>query len=305
MKRTLPVAVLMWSSSAMAAVINVEFQFTPFVGDTAKSEVQTVPGKARVYLNNLPVAEQDVDRKSVPVLFEHREIAPAVWVPAKSLGTAVRKGKNTIRIEFMPKDGNTAYQARLQWNEVTDKVKEERSGGATTSTNRGGEGMDTRKSKGKVVFEKEFAGDFATDLPWHHYPPVTALTDEDRQKLTALVKARAEAFKPDFDGVYKMLEIKPEVQAAEIRKARCLDKAHAAGVRVAVPGSGELEFATTGSAAVVIGRKSGWLYPFDQKTFARIKGEDVQMCAGVTLSIAYPPRLVVAKTPEGRWEVVF
>jgi len=76
-------------------------------------------------------------------------------------------------------------------------------------------------------------------------------------------------------------------------------------VRVPVPAATELEFATTGTAAVVIGRKAGWLYPFDQKTFARVKGEEVQMCAGIALSIAYPPRLVVAKTPDGRWEVVF
>jgi hypothetical protein len=56
---------------------------------------------------------------------------------------------------------------------------------------------------------------------------------------------------------------------------------------------------------VVVGRKAGWLYPFDQKTFAKVKGEQVQMCAGVALSVAYPPRLVVAKTPDGRWEIVF
>lgn len=305
MRKTLSVAILMWSSSAMAAVINVEFQFTPFVGDIAKSEVQTVPGKARVYLNNLPVAEQEVDRKSVPVLFDNREIAPAVWVPAKSLGTAVRKGKNMIRIEFVPEDGNLSYQARLQWNEVTDQVKESRSGGSTTATNRGGEGMETRKGKGKLVFERDFSGDFAADLPWHHYPTVAALTDDDRQKLAALVKERAEAFKPNFEGVYRMLAARPEVQVAEIRKAKCLDKAHAAGVRVPVPVGTSLEFATTGSAAVVVGRKSGELYPFDQKSFARIKGENVQMCAGISLSIAYPPRLIAAKSPEGRWEVVF
>jgi hypothetical protein len=37
--------------------------------------------------------------------------------------------------------------------------------------------------------------------------------------------------------------------------------------------------------------------------FARLKGEQLQMCAGIALSVAYPPRLVVAKTPTvaGRW----
>ena len=289
----------------MAAVINFEVQFTPFTGDLAKSEVQTVAGKASVHLNNVPIAEQDVEKKSVPVLFDNREIAPAVWVPVKSLGGLVRKGKNTLRIEFVPSDANAAYQSRLQWNEVTDTIREQRSGRSGTSTNRGGEGMETKQSQGKVVFEKEFVGDFATELPWHKYPSVASLSDDDKQKLAALVKERADAFKPKFETIYQILGSKPEIQVAEIRKIGCLEKAHAAGVRVPVPAATELEFATTGTAAVVIGRKAGWLYPFDQKTFARVKGEEVQMCAGIALSIAYPPRLVVAKTPDGRWEVVF
>jgi len=159
--------------------------------------------------------------------------------------------------------------------------------------------------QGKVVFEKEFAGDFAADLPWHKYPSVASLSDEDKQKLAALVKERADAFKPKFEAIYRILGTKPEVQVAEIRKIGCLEKAHAAGVRVPVPATSELEFATTGSAAVVVARKAGWLYPFDEKTFARVKGEQVQMCAGIALSIAYPPRLVVARAPDGRWEVVY
>jgi hypothetical protein len=305
MKKALIASMLLWGECAMAAVINFEVQFTPFTGDLAKSEVQTVAGKASVYLNNVPIAEQDVEKKSVPVLFDNREIAPAVWVPVKSLGGLVRKGKNTLRIEFVPSDASAAYQSRLQWNEVTDRIRDQRSGGSGTSTNRGGEGMETKQSQGKVVFEKEFVGDFATELPWHKYPSVASLSDDDKQKLAALVKERADAFKPKFETIYQILGSKPEIQVAEIRKIGCLEKAHAAGVRVPVPAATELEFATTGTAAVVIGRKAGWLYPFDQKTFARVKGEEVQMCAGIALSIAYPPRLVVAKTPDGRWEVVF
>lgn len=305
MNRALLASLALWSHCAMAAVINFEIQFTPFTGDIAKPEVETVPGKASVYLNNIPVAEQDVDKNKVPVLFDNREIAPAVWLPVKSMGGLVRKGKNTVKIEFVPADANAAYQSRLQWNEVTDSVTENRSGGAVTSTNRGGQGMETKKSQGKMVFEKEFSGDFATELPWHRYPPVASLGGDDKQKLAALVKERAEAFKPNFDAIYKILGTKPELQVAEIRKIGCLEKAHAAGVRVPVPAAAELEFATTGTAAVVIGRKAGWLYPFDQKTFAKLKGEQIQMCAGVALSVAYPPRLVVAKTPDGRWEIVF
>src|SRR5204862_7136932 len=86
MKKALLALLALWFHGAMAAVINFEVQFTPFTGDIAKSEVQTVAGKASVFLNNVPIAEQDVEKKSVPVLFDNREIAPAVWVPTKSLG---------------------------------------------------------------------------------------------------------------------------------------------------------------------------------------------------------------------------
>lgn len=299
------VSAWLWSAASMAAVINYEVQFTPFTGDLAKPEVQTVPGKAAVFLNNIRIAELDLEKKTVPVLFDKREVGAAVWVHARSLVPLVRKGKNSIRVEFVPTDPKAPYQARLQWNEVTDQVKEARSGGSVSSTNRGGEGMETKKAQGKIVLEKEFTGDFATEQLWHRYPPITAVSDSDRQALAALVKERAEAFKPNFDGIYKILAAKPELQVGEIRKIGCLQKAHAAGVRIAAPAAAELVFTTTGGSAVVVERKGGWLYPFDEKTFARIKGEQVQMCAGVALSVAYPPRLIVARAPDGKWEVVF
>lgn len=82
-----------------AAVINVEFKFTPFVGDPAKDEkVTTVPGKATVFINNVPFAEQEVREEELPVLFEEHEVAPSLWIPMSSVGPVVRKGKNKIRI---------------------------------------------------------------------------------------------------------------------------------------------------------------------------------------------------------------
>jgi hypothetical protein len=42
----------------------------------------------------------------------------------------------------------------------------------------------------------------------------------------------------------------------------------------------------------------------DQKAFEKIKGDDKQMCAGMTLSVVYPSRLVVVRSPGGTWEVV-
>ena len=49
---------------------------------------------------------------------------------------------------------------------------------------------------------REFDAPFATEYPWHRAPAVTALSSADRQALEALVKARADSFRPPFEGVY-------------------------------------------------------------------------------------------------------
>ena len=166
---------------------------------------------AVVYINNIPVAQTEVDKDQVPVLFEEREIAAPVWVPAASLGPALRKGKNKIRIEFDPVDKKASYSAQLRWASVTDQVtKTGTPGTGQTETNQSNEGVEDRKVTGHAVFEREFEADFATDLPWHHYPPVTALSDEDKKILTTLVKQREEAFKPDFAVAYQLLGKVPE-----------------------------------------------------------------------------------------------
>lgn len=303
MKRILLLSLVLWSPWIPAEVLNVEFKFTPFTGDPAKADqVQTVSGKARVFLNNVPASEQDIDQREVPVLFEAREIAPAIWIPVQSLGSAVRKGKNTIRIEFEPADSKAPYRAQLRWAEVTDRITEGAGPGTLKSTNQSGEGVETKESRGIVVFEREFQADFAADQPWHHYPPATSLTEEDRQKLTALANQRAAAFKPKFEGVYPLLAGHPEMRVAEIRKARCLEKAYAAGVRV--PPVGAVDFLTTGGPEVVLRGTSGPLYALSPKAFQGIKDEDIRMCAGMVLWVAYPPRLVVVRSPAGVWQAI-
>ena len=55
------IIILSWFSGAAAAVINVEFKFTPFTGDAAKEKrVETVSGKAKVFINNVVLAEQQI-----------------------------------------------------------------------------------------------------------------------------------------------------------------------------------------------------------------------------------------------------
>lgn len=298
---------LFWSSAAAAEVVNVEFKFTPYVGDPVKSDqVETVPGKARVFINNVLSAEQEVRKEMVPVLFDEREISPSVWVPANSLGAVLRKGKNTLRIEFAPVDAKKTYNARLHWLSVMDQSTEKSEGGRFEATNQSGEGNEEKKAAGRIVLQREFVADFAADLPWHHYPPVASLSDEDKKNLARLVKKRAEAFTPGFADIYALLGKDRHVNMEELKKAKCLDQAYAAGIRVAAPALNQLEFAITGNPEVVITLKNGAaLFPFDEKSFARIKGDEAQMCAAMALSMAFPPRLAVVRSPSGAWEVAY
>jgi len=289
--------------SSQADVLNGEFKFSPYTGDTKDDHVTAFPGKAKVFINNVPLAEREIDKQDLPVLFEEREIGPSVWVPANSMGPVLRKGKNSIRIEFEPADA-APYKAQFSWAQVMDQTTEQSEPGHFQATNQAGEGKEERQGTGKMVFEREFAADFAADQPWHHYPPVASLGDEDRQALLKMLGQRAEAFKPKFEGVYKLLEARPGLDIAGIRKAKCLDKAYAAGVRIAAPSLEQLEFTTTGNPEVVLGQKAGPLFTPDPKAFAKIKGGDAQMCADIALAVAYPPRMIVVRKPDGSWDAV-
>jgi hypothetical protein len=292
---------------APAAVINVEFKFTPFVGDPATSEkVTTVPGKVTVFINNVPFSEQEVREEQVPVLFDEHEAAPAVWIPMSSVGPVVRKGKNKLRIEFLPNDLAKTYHAQLRWASVMDEATEEAEPGTTRATNQANEGVDDRKDvKGKVVFEREFDADFALDLPWHHYPAVTSLSEDEKQKIVALLQARAEWFQPNFAALYKAIDENESLKVDDVRRAKCLETAYQAGVRVNAPRVGELEFITTGGPEVVVRPPTGTLFGLDEKTLAPLKDEETQTCVGMVLSVIYPGRLVMVRKPDSSWEIVY
>jgi hypothetical protein len=288
-------------------VINVEFKFTPFVGNPAKEDkVTTVAGVAQVFLNGVPYAEQEVSEGEVPVLFDEREISPSVWVPTASCGPALRKGKNTIRFEFEPSDQKKAYHAQLRWATVMNESAEHSEGGQVSATNQTGEGVEEKEAKGRVVFEREFQADFATDMAWHHYPAVTSLGDADKKALAALVAQRVEAFQPNFAKLYALLEGHEQIDVAGMKESKCLDKAYKAGARIAAPPAGEVEFVTTGHPEVVIRAKNGALFfPADMSVFERIEEEEVQMCVGMAFSVVYPPRLVVVRSASGVWEIAY
>jgi hypothetical protein len=307
MRNLVATFLLLGSPLACADVINVEFKFTPYTGDLTRDQVETVPGKARVYLNNVLVAEQDVAKQMVPVIFDEREIAPSVWLPIESMGPSVRKGRNMIRIEFQPADPKSPYRGQLTWASVTDQTIEvQHSPGSFSSTNQTGEGKADKQATGKLVFEREFTADFAEDLPWHHYAPIKALSDGDKQQLAALVVARTGDFKPDFSNMYSSLAKMKGVQVIEIKKAKCLDAAYSAGVRVKAPTVEQLDFAITGNPEILVQGKAGFLYDVGSPaTFEKIKGDDAQMCAAMVLSMLYPPHMAVVRTPAGGWEVVY
>ena len=297
---------LLLGAWARATVINVGFKFTPFIGDPEKDEkVTTVPGKAVIFINDIPATEQEVHADDLPVLFDEHEVAPAVWVPISSLGPVVHKGANKLRIEFTPNDLEKTYRAQLRWASVTDTTREDEEPGSVRSTNQANEGVDDRKSlKGKVIFEREFTADFAQDLPWHHYPAITSLTEEDKQKIAALLKARADWFKPDFSALYKALEDNEALKVDDVRKAQCLEAVYKAGVRVTAPQAGELDFAMTNGPVVMVTKKGGALFGLDENTFASIKDEETQMCAGLALSMIYPGKVMVVRQPNGDWQLV-
>jgi hypothetical protein len=223
-----------------------------------------------------------------------------------SVGPVVRKGKNKLRIEFAPNDPAKTYRAQLRWASVMDETVEEAEPGSARATNQANEGVDDRKDvKGKAVFEREFTADFALDLPWHHYPPVASLSEEEKQKIAALLQARAEWFKPDFAALYKAIEENESLKVDDVRRAKCLETAYQAGVRVNAPQVGELEFITTGGPEVVVRRTTGTLFGLDEKTLAPLKDEETQTCVGMVLSVIYPGRLVAVRKPDGAWAIVY
>ncbi len=301
-------------AQAAARVLNVEFKFTPFVGDPAsQDEVTTVAGMADVFVNGIPLNRQEVGAGAVPVLFEAREIAPAVWLPVESLGSILRQGTNTLRIEFMPADPKAAYKAQLRWVSVMDEATTSEDGAATTTTtNQAGEGVETREATGRLVMEHAFAAPFAADRPWHHAAPETTLTAADRTALRALVDERIAAFTPDFARLYALLAPAAGapgatmIDVAEVQRLKCIDQVHAAGLRIAAASPEEFEIVPSGHAEIVLRAKGNMpLYrPADMSVLAKITDEEVQICAGAALMKAFPPRLIVIRGAKGGWTTV-
>lgn len=293
---------------SLAKVVNVELKFTPYTGNPAKDDaVESVAGTAAIFVNNVPYGEQPVTKDRVPVLFDDRELGPSVWIPMESLGPVVRHGTNTVRVEFTPVDAAAEYTGRLAWASVTDDEHESAKDGKTTATNQADAGKIEKTGTGKLILQHELVADFAPDLPWHHYPPHKLVGPGDAGRITSLVQKRVDAFAPDFAGVYDVLAANPRIEVAKIKEAKCVEAAYAAGVRIDAPKPEELAFMATNNPEVVVKRTNGGklFLPKNPEAFAKIAGEETQMCAGIALSLMFPPQLVVVKDPAGDWKVVY
>ncbi|MBI1394494.1 MAG: hypothetical protein GC151_00830 [Betaproteobacteria bacterium] len=299
------VLALVWCVTARAAVVNVEFNFTPFVGDSVSNEVESFPGTARVYVNNVLLGERDVSRRPLPILPDSGEVRPAIWIPATAVGPVLRRGHNTLRIDFEPKDPGTTYHAQLRWASVTDARPSTDAGGGAR-TNLANPGTDDRVIKGKVSFTHEFDAEFAPDQPWHHYPPVASVTEEDRRSLLELVKARARTFAPDFSDLYALLVAGHRVDVDEVRKSGCLETVYDAGLRIAPADARDFDVGFTGNAEVILRSRNGGLFhPEDPTVFSRVTDTAVQKCAGLVLFASFPPRLAAVRSPDGGWRIVY
>lgn len=295
---------IVWSGACLAAAVNVEFRFAPFVGDTDEREVAAVPGHARVFVNDVLLGEQDIRRRNLLVHSETHEVAPALVVPAADVGPVLRKGRNTVRIEFEPVQPAVTYHAHLRWATLVERT--DAAAGEGSKVDRTDRGLADRTQSGKVVFEREFTAEFAQDRAWHHFAPVTAVTDDDRRAVADVVRARAAAFAPDFSGVLATIDGRRGVDVSEIRSSGCLGVVYDAGLRIVAPADDQIEFSMTGKPEVIVTGHDGALFrPADPSVFMRVQDPEVQRCAGLVLFLAFPPRLSFVHTPEGKWEVVY
>ena len=90
-----------------------------------------------------------------------------------------------------------------------------------------------------------------------------------------------------------------------MKKAKCLENAYKVGIRIKAPTLEQLEAVVSNSPELLLQGKGGSpLHPFNRVAFEKIKGDENQMCAAMALFTLYPPRLIVVRTPAGKWEVV-
>ncbi len=311
----LRVAPALLPAAALADTVNVEVSFTPYPGEPGQAtEVRTVAGRVELVLNGVPMLDNPLEARKVLVMGtgpSGPELSPAFWLPVRGLQPVLRRGANLLQLRFTPEDGRIRYVSQFRWVVVTDRTTTTTTAeGATVSTNQAAEGGEQRESQGPVSFEHRFEAPFARAEPWHSDPPVVTLEPADRSAILALLARRATLFAPDFSAAYAYLAALPadrglRLDVAAMRRERCLERGHAAGMRVLAPAATEVRLITTGSPVVVARGVGPSLFPLANLpgTEPRLAAlpEDVSLCVAVVTGVLSPPQRLLVKGQDGQW----
>lgn len=298
LRSLLPVLLAAVPTDALAGTVGFELSFAPFTGDLAADAVAAVPGTVSVWLDGIFVAEQPVAAEELMVLFDAREVSPALWLPTSSHTELLHPGENHYRLVFTPDDPATPYTAQLRWASVSDVTREERRDGALRGTNLATQGLENREATGSVTFEGTFLADWATAQPWHAWPAVDTVTPADRTWIAMLLAQRTSWFLPPFEILHGQLKRTRGIDAAHIRKARCLEAAWKAGLRITAAPAESLEIETTGTAVVVL---RGEPYRANREVLGDIHDPEKAFCAAVALGAIYAPPVRLVRRADGFW----
>ncbi len=305
-------------AAARADTVNVEVSFTPYPGDLGQAtEVRTVAGRVELVLNGVPMLDNPLEAGKALVMCtgpDGPELSPAFWLPVRGLQPVLRRGPNLLQLRFTPQDGRIHYESQFRWVVVTDRViTTTTADGATVSTNQAAEAGERREGVGPVSFVHRFEAPFARLEPWHSDPPVVTLESADRAAIQVLLARRAALLAPDFSAAYAYLAALPtdrglRLDVPAMRRQRCLERGHAAGVRLAAPAPDQVRLITTGSPVVVARGAGPSLFPLANLpgSEARLAAlpDDVGLCVAVVTGVLSPSQLLLVKGPDGQWRML-
>lgn len=305
-------------AAARADTVNVEVSFTPYPGELGQAtEVRTMAGRVELVLNGVPMLDNPLEATRALVMGSGPsgpELSPAFWLPVRGLQPVLRRGPNLLQLRFTPQDGRLPYESQFRWVVVSDTTTTTTTAeGTTLSTNQAAEGGERRQSQGPVTFEHRFEAPFAPAQPWHDAPPIQALEPADRAAILALLARRAALFSPDFSAAYDYLAALPtdrglRLDVPAMRRERCLERGHAAGVRLAASAPDQVRLITTGSPVVVARGAGPSLFPLANLpgSEARLAAlpDDVGLCVAVATGVLSPSQLLLVKGPQGQWRVL-
>lgn len=308
----------MGPAAARADTVNVEVSFTPYPGDLGQAtEVRTVAGRVELVLNGVPMLDNALEAGKALVMGSGPsgpELSPAFWLPVRGLQPVLRRGPNLLQLRFTPQDGRIHYESQFRWVVVTDRmITTTTAEGATVSTNQAAEGVERREGVGPVSFEHRFEAPFARVEPWHSDPPVVTLESADRAAIQVLLARRAALLAPDFSAAYAYLAALPtdrglRLDVPAMRRERCLERGHAAGVRLLAPAPDQVRLITTGSPVVVARGAGPSLFPLANLpgSEARLAAlpDDVGLCVAVVTGVLSPSQLLLVKGPDGQWRML-